>query len=157
MPERKRPRPSLELLARYAELFNRSETLKFFGVRVSFPSIERVEVQLDSIRPHHRGGLGTSAVNGGVLAAIFDLAIGCTPALLDPKRRSATMQLSMSFERPVFGNSLRAEARIDSARKLVLFSSARILDAAGVECARCQGVVRISNLPWQSGESPAVN
>ncbi len=157
MPERKHPRPSLDLLARYAERFNRSGTLKFFGARVAFPSREHLEVRLDSIRPEHRGGLGTSAVNGGVLAAIFDLAIGCTPALLDPTRRSATMQLSMSFERPVFGNSLRAEARIDSARKLVLFASARVFDAEGIECARCQGVVRISNLPWQSGESPAVN
>lgn len=157
MPERKPRRPSLEVLERYAEQFNRSETLKFFGARIVFPTLEHLEVRLDSIRHHHRGGLGTSAVNGGVLAAMFDLAIGCTPALLDPTRRSATMQLSMSFERPVFGDSLRAEGRIDSARKLVLFASARILDSAGMECARCQGVVRISNLPWQSGQSPAVN
>lgn len=157
MPERKRPRPTLELLSRYADQFNRSETLKFFGVQIAFPSLEHLEVRLDSIRDEHRGGLGTTAVNGGVLAAIFDLAIGCTAALVDPTRRSATMQLSMSFERPVFGNSLRAEGRIDSARKLVLFSSAQIFDSAGIECARCQGVVRISNLPWQSGQSPAVN
>lgn len=153
----KPPRPSLELLARYAARFNESETLKFFGVRIAFPTLERVEIRMDAIRPEHRGGLGTSAVNGGVLAAMFDLALGCTPALIDPTRRSATMQLSMSFERPVFGDSLLTEARIDSARKLVLFSSARILDSSGIECARCQGVVRISRLPWQSGQSPAVN
>jgi uncharacterized protein (TIGR00369 family) len=150
-------RPTKELLARYAEAFNRSKTLQYFGVRIDFPNADRVVASIEQIRPEQRGGLGTSAVNGGVLAALFDLVIGCTPALLDPVRRTATMQLSMSFERPLQGNSLRAEARIDAHGKSTLFASAQIFDERGVECARCQGVVRISELPWQSEGGPAVN
>src|SRR5712664_2901240 len=119
MPETKPHRPSPQQPARYAELFNESLTLKYFGVRISFPEGQRVEIRLDHIRPEHRGGLGTSAVNGGVLAALFDLAIGCTPALVDPVRRTATMQLSMSFERPVLGDSLRVEAQVNSAGQSV--------------------------------------
>jgi uncharacterized protein (TIGR00369 family) len=151
------PRPLPEQLARYAEQFSRSKTVQYFGVEVSFPDGDHVEVRLPSVRPEHRGGLGGEAVNGGVLAAIFDLVIGCTPALIDPTRRTATMQLSMSFERAVRGNSLRALGQIDSAGQAVLFASASILDASGTVCARCQGVVRLSKLAWQSGESPAVN
>jgi uncharacterized protein (TIGR00369 family) len=150
-----KPAPTPELLARYADLFNESVTLRYFGVRLAFPEGKRVEVRLDAIRPEHRGGLGTSAVNGGVLAALFDLAIGCTPALLDPTRRTATMQLSISFQRPVFGDSLKVIAEPTSAGQSVLFASAKILDSQGVECARCQGLVRISRLAWKSGESPA--
>jgi uncharacterized protein (TIGR00369 family) len=157
MADSSAPKPTPELLARYAEAFNRSQTLQYFGVKVTFPNGEKVVASMDSIRPEHRGGLGTSAVNGGVLAAVFDLVIGCAPALIDPTRRTATMQLSMSFERPVFGNSLRAEATINAYGKSILFASAFILDDAGRECARCQGVVRISSLPWKSGDSPAVN
>jgi len=156
MPQSSPPPPSLEQLARYAELFNRSLTLQYFGARVSFPDGERVEIRLDQIRPEQRGGLGTSAVNGGVLAALFDFAIGVTPALIDPTRRSATMQLSMMFQRPVQGNSLRVEAWVNSAARSVLFSTAILRDSQGNECARCQGVVRTTQLAWESGESPAI-
>src|SRR5262245_58674648 len=96
----KLPTPAPEQLRRYADGFNSSASLKHFGVRISFPNSEVVQVDLDPVQEWHRGGLGTDAVNGGVLAAIFDLAIGCTPALIDPSRRTATVQLSMSFMRP---------------------------------------------------------
>src|SRR5215467_4451310 len=156
MPEPKSTRPRPEQLARYAELFNQSLVLKYFGARVSFPDGERVEIRIDQIRPEQRGGLGTSAVNGGVLAALFDFAIGVTPALIDPTRRSATMQLSMMFQRPVQGNSLRVEAWVNSAARSVLFATAILRDSHGNECARCQGVVRTTQLAWESGESPAI-
>ncbi|QRN95129.1 PaaI family thioesterase [Archangium violaceum] len=150
-------RPTQEQLDRFAELFNQSQTMRFFGLRLSFPQGEKVVVTLPEVRPEHRGGLGTAAINGGVISAMFDYAIGCTPALLDPSRRSATMQLSISFERPLRGDTVRAEATIDNAGTTTLFASARLYDAQGQVCARCQGVVKFSQLKWASGESPAVN
>jgi uncharacterized protein (TIGR00369 family) len=150
-------RPTQEQLDRYAELFNQSQSLRFFGVRVSFPEGRKCVVTLPEVRSEHLGGLGTSAINGGIIAALFDLVIGCTPALLDPTKRCATLQLSMSFQRPLTGNNVRAEAEIDSYGKNTLFASARVLDAEGQVCARAQGVVRLSTIPWASGESPAVN
>jgi uncharacterized protein (TIGR00369 family) len=150
-------RPTQEQLDRYAQQFNQSQTLRFFGAHISFPEGQKVVVTIPELRPEHRGGLGSSAVNGGIIAAIFDLVIGSAPALLDPTRRSATMQLSMSFERPLMGNSLRAEAEIDRGGQGTLFATARMYDEHGNVCARCQGVVKRSNLRWASGESPAVN
>lgn len=150
------PRPTPEQLRRYAEQFNQSLSMRHFGARVSFPSADRAQVELE-IRPEHRGGLGSDAVNGGVLAAMFDLVVGVAPALVDPTRRTATMQLSMSFMQPVRGSRLRAVSQIDRAGGQVLFVSAAIYDEQERPCARCQGVVRMSQLKWQSGESPAVN
>ena len=157
MAESSPARPTAAQLARYAEEFNKSLAMQHFGTRVSFPDGERVRVEIDPIRPEHRGGLGTSAVNGGVLAAAFDLVIGCTPALIDPTRRNATVQLSMSFERPLAGSSLVAEAWITTAGASTVFSQAEIRDARGQVCARAQGLVRVSKLSWDSGTSPAVN
>jgi uncharacterized protein (TIGR00369 family) len=151
-----RPSPTREQLERYAAHFNKSRSLNYFKLKLTFPELDLVRVELPVVADEHRGGLGTTAVNGGVLAAIFDLAIGCTPALLDPRRRSATVQLSMSFEQAVMGDSLVAEARVDKAGSSTLFSSARILDSRGVVCARCQGVVRMSKESWAS-DSPAIN
>ncbi|MBX5482566.1 MAG: PaaI family thioesterase [Myxococcaceae bacterium] len=149
-------RPTAEALARYAEEFNQSRSMRFLGVRISFPEGAKVRADLE-VRPDHLGGLGTSAVNGGVLAALFDLVIGCTPALIDPTRRSATVQLSMSFMKPVTGSRIHAEAVIDSRGSSMLFSRATIYDAEGRPCAKCDGLVRMSSLKWESGTSPAVN
>jgi uncharacterized protein (TIGR00369 family) len=135
---------SLEELAGTAELFNRSTALVHAGFRLSFPSTELVVGEIPEVREEHRGGLGTGAVNGGVLAALFDFVTGCTALLVDARRRSATVQLSMSFERPVFGNSVRAEARITSLGRRTLFASARILDEKGHPCAHCQAVVAMA-------------
>lgn len=152
MPELDR----MKQLERYAESFDRSGLPKVYGLRVSFPSLDRVRVTLAPVRPEHRGGLGTEAVNGGVMAAMFDLVIGCTPALLDPSRRSATVHLSINFEQPVHGERIHAEAWIDSAGNSTVFSSAVIYDGEGKACARCQGIAKLSKLPWANGASPGI-
>lgn len=150
-------KPTLEQLAHYADAFNQSETLKHFGVKVSFPDTETVEVNLDQVQPSQRGGLGSDAVNGGVLSAIFDLVIGCAPALIDPTRRSATVQLSIQFMSPVRGDKVKARAKVTKGGNTLVFASAVILDATGAECAAATGMSRLSNLPWSSGGTPAVN
>jgi uncharacterized protein (TIGR00369 family) len=149
--------PTQEQLDRYADQFNQSQTMRFFGARLSFPQGQKVVITLPEVRPEHRGGLGAAAINGGVLAALFDYAIGCTPALRDPTRRCATVQLSTSFERPLTGDTVWAEAEIDSEGQTLIFASARMYDSQGRVCARCQGVVARSQLRWASGDSPAVN
>lgn len=156
MSDRASP-PTAEQLARYAELFNRSKTMEHFGVKIRFPDLKTVEAVLDPIRPEQRGGLGSDAVNGGVLAALFDLTVGCAPATIDPTRRSATVQLSMNFMRGVRGNKLVARAHVERAGSVLIFCSSEIFDEQGALCANCTGMVRLGELKWASGESPAIN
>jgi uncharacterized protein (TIGR00369 family) len=150
-------KPTLEMLNRYAELFNASKTMEHFGVKIRFPDLHTVEAVLDPIRPEQRGGLGSEAVNGGVLAALFDLTIGCAPATIDPTRRSATVQLSMNFMRAVRGDILIARGKVERAGGTLLFCSSEIRDGQGQLCANCTGMVRMSEMKWLSGESPAIN
>lgn len=150
-------KPGAAQLARYAEHFNRSESLRYFGVTISFPDGEICRCVVDPVLPAHRGGLGTDAVNGGVLAAIFDLALGASAALVDPTRKSATIQLSMSFMRPVVGTRFRVDAVVDRAGKRSLFTSATLYDEKDVPCARAQGVLQLGDGTWPGGDSPAVN
>src|SRR3954462_1026778 len=100
-----RARPSREALERYAHVFNASQLLEGLSATLSFSeAADRVLVRVDPILPAHRGGMGTAAVNGGILAAMFDFVIGITSALVDPTTRSATMQLNMTFEQAVRGD-----------------------------------------------------
>lgn len=147
----------MALLRRYAEGFNASETLRYFNATLSFPSEELVRATIDPILDSQRGGLGSEAVNGAILAGMFDLVIGCAAALVQPTKRAATMQLSMNFERAVRGDRLVAEAWVDRATRSVLFASAHIKDERGQVCAHAQGLVHLSDKPWKDGGSPAVN
>lgn len=149
--------PTPEQLARYADAFNQSETLKHFGVKVSFPDLETCEVVLDPVQPSQRGGLGSDAVNGGVLAAIFDLVIGCAPALVDPTRRSATVQLSLNFMNAVRGDRVVARSRVSRGGNTLVFAAAELFDAQGQLCATATGLSRLSSMPWSAGGTPAVN
>lgn len=150
-------KPTPEALARYADVFNESATLKHFGLRVRFPDLETCEVVLDPIRPEQRGGLGSDAVNGGVLSAVFDLVIGCTPALIDPTRRSATVHLSINFMDAVRGSKLLARSRITRGGNTLVFASAEIIDERGNVCANATGMSRLSKQPWSESGTPAVN
>lgn len=145
---------SQQQLQRYADGFNNSEILTFFDMRVEFPDTSKVWAIVEDVKAGHRGGLGTAtAINGGVLAALYDLVVGCSAALVDPRRRSATIQLSMNFEKPVVGDYVRGEAWVDRAGSKMVFASARIVDEHGDVCSHGQGVVRMSQKPWR-GASP---
>src|SRR6185295_7626672 len=88
MPEEPNKRAQLE---RYAHAFNTSELLKYLSGHLTFSEAgDRVLVRVDPVLPTHRGGMGTAAVNGGVLAATFDFVIGITAALVDPTPSSGT-------------------------------------------------------------------
>jgi uncharacterized protein (TIGR00369 family) len=145
--------PTHEQLDLYAREFSNSQMLKHFGAVVSFPNGNTVEVRIATIRPEFRGGMGTTAVNGGILSAMFDLAIGCTAALVDPTRRSATIQLSMNFMRPVLGETLRAIAKIESHGSSSIFASAKIVDERDEVCATAQGISKIAKVSWAGGKS----
>lgn len=149
------PRPSPARLQAFADGFNASKMLRSFGVTLSFPEgTDRVRAEI-TVTDIHAGGLGSKeAVNGGILAAIFDLVLGCAPALVDPDRRSATMHLSMNFERPTTGPVIAAEAWVDRAGRDTVFASANILDGKGQVTARAQGLVKFSTIPWANGVSP---
>lgn len=150
------PSPTPEQLKRYSQAFNESAIVKHFGVTLGFPDVETVEVVLDPIQPHHRGGLGTEAVNGGVLSGIFDLVLGCCGALVDPTRRSATVQISIEFMRPVKGSKCRALGKLDRKGDVLLFSSARILDEKDVVCAQATCVIRLFQDKWSDSLKPAL-
>lgn len=147
--------PTTEQLQAYVDGFNASATLGFFGARIEFGD-NKARAIIDPVTPAMRGGLGGKYINGGVVAALFDLAIGITPALVDPTRKCATMSLSMNFERPVGGDRVVCEAWIDRAGPVV-FASAHIIDGDGRVCAHATGLVRHSKKKWDSGTSPAIN
>ena len=149
------PERVLRELGLLAEFVNSSMLAHTLGARIDFPEGKRVRLRVEEVRPEHRGGFGTEAVNGAVLSGLLDLALGFTPALSDPRRRSATMQLSISFEEPVRGNSLTAEAWATRVGERIVFATGHILDEEGRVCVNCQGLVRRLGTEWANAHGLA--
>lgn len=137
--------PTLESLRALGEMWNESAPMKHFGAKLAFDRVDRVRAVIDPVTTVHRGGLGTDAVNGVVLAGLFDLVIGTVGWLTRPDVRSATVNLSMSFFRPTRGDRIAAEARLVRAGLNLVFAAAEIFDDEGRVTARCDGTCAIAS------------
>jgi uncharacterized protein (TIGR00369 family) len=135
---------TLEALHALAEVWNQGPPMRHFGARLDFTRVDRVRAVIDPILPFHRGGLGTEAVNGVVLAGLFDLVIGTVGWLTRPEARSATVNLAMTFFRPTRGDVVVAEARLVRAGMSLIFATAEIFDGVGAVTARCDGTCAVA-------------
>ena len=138
------PAITVERLAEHAQRMSAHPSLQAFGVRLSYPDTSHVRIDVDAVPLSMRGGMGDDAiVNGGTLSALCDLLIGSTWALVDDRARSATVQLSIRFERPLRGDRISGEARVDHRTSRTVFASAELRDADERVCVRCQGLVAL--------------
>jgi len=136
---------TLESLQALAKAWNDSPPMRQLGARLEFERVDRVRAVIDPVMPYHRGGMGTDAVNGPVLAGLFDLAIGTVGWLTRPDTRSATVSLAMTFFRPTRGDRVTVEARLLRAGMNLTFAAAEILDGRGEVTARCDGTVAVAH------------
>ena len=109
-----------------------------------FTDPEAIRISIPRLEPYHRGGMGTEAVNGAVIAALCDAAVGFAGTLRTLGKRAGTAQLSIQFLRPVHGASVTAVGRVVRAGPNLVFAAAEVVDEHGVVCARCDGIVAVS-------------
>jgi uncharacterized protein (TIGR00369 family) len=136
---------TLASLQALADVWNASPPMRQLGARLEFDRVDRVRAVIDPLMPYHRGGMGTDAVNGPVLAGLFDLAIGTVGWLTRPETRSATVSLAMTFFRPTRGDRVTVEARLLRAGMNLTFAAAEIFDGRGEVTARCDGTVAVAH------------
>ena len=122
------------------------------GARLEFERLDRVRAVIDPVMPYHRGGMGTEAVNGPVLAGLFDLVIGTVGWLSRPDSRSATVSLSMTFLRPTRGDRIVVEGRLLRAGTNITFAAAEVFDGDGEVTARCDGTVAVAHGKFESND-----
>lgn len=127
----------------WQQRFNSVPAMRGFGVRVDLADTHVVRVTLDAIEDRHRGGLGTAAVNGAVLAALFDCALGVAGTLQFPGRRSATCELSIKFMRPVPGPTVTAYAVTLKRATQLAFADSELY-SNGRLCAIASGIVSVA-------------
>jgi uncharacterized protein (TIGR00369 family) len=135
---------TLAALRALGDAWNGSPPMQRLGARLEFQRVDRVRAVIDPVETYHRGGMGTDAVNGVVLAGLFDLAIGTVGWLTRPDTRSATVTLAMTFLKPTRGERVAVEARLLRAGTNLTFASAEIFDGNDQVTARCEGTVAVA-------------
>lgn len=123
--------------------WNENFILQNIGVKVDLSDETVIKARIDPVQPFHRGGLGTSAVNGAILSALFDLIIGLVGIVNSNNHRTGTVQLNMNFMRPVKGDKLLIEGRLVKQGKSLVFARGEIFDESSNICATCDGICSI--------------
>lgn len=137
--------PPPEMLADLERRWNEHAGIRRTGARLDLTTVPgQIRADVDPIEPHHRGGMGTEAVNGPTIAAIFDLITGLTGYLQAPGQRVGVAQLSIRFLRPVRGNRFHAVARPTRSGRTLIFVAAEMFDEHDTLCAASDGLVAIT-------------
>lgn len=111
-------------------------------------------VRLAGPRDDQRGGGGTSALNGGVIAYMFDGALGAAVTSLVMNRfgidaadkaafETATVSLTINYAQPAEGDAFQAHGVAVRAGRTIAFAEGKLYDERGDVCATASGVWRL--------------
>lgn len=107
---------------------------ELIGFRVEEMSGGRAVGSMQS-GPQHANPMGT--LHGGVLCDLADAAMGMAfVSTLEPDESFTTIDLKISFFRPVWSTVLRAEARVVNRGKTVGYIECEVTDADGKHVAK---------------------
>ena len=134
-----------------AQAFNESPQVNHHGIRVNLDDPRQPKVILDPVTDSHRGGIGSSAVNGAVIAAMFDLAIGLLGARFWTEGLAATATLNIQYIRPALADSVTVIATCGEVTSKRIFGSAKLVAPDGTVFAQAQGTLAKGLTPPMTG------
>ncbi len=127
-----------------AERWNAHPAMRHMGATASLGEDGTVHAVIDPMQPNHRGGMGTEAANGAVMAALFDFVIGLAGYQHTLERRAGVAQLNIHYLRPVMGDRIEVTAKPVRVGRNLIFAEAKLQDEKGTIRATCDGIVAVS-------------
>ena len=125
------------------------------GLQVEVTGVGEAVVRLPQVLETQRGGGGSADVlNGGVIAYMFDGALGCAiaSALLarpearssdPPKLRQSTINLDITYVAAAAGEHFAAHGKVLRASLSTAFAEGHLIDSRGQVCATAKGIWRV--------------
>lgn len=123
--------------------WNNNHMLLFLGLKLDLSSEHQVKGVIEPLQSFHRGGLGTEAVNGVIMSGLFDLLTGLVGIVNSNNHRTGTVQLNITFLKPLKGNKLVIIGKLLKSGKSLVFSRSEIYDEQDNLCASCDGICSI--------------
>ena len=132
--------------AAWAGRMNALPAMRTMGAALDLADEAIVAMRLETVAAHHLGGLGTKAVNGGVIAGLFDGALGVAGVLQFAGQRAGTVELSIKLMRPAFEAPLVVHGICVRRTAHLAFTEAALY-ADGRLCAAASGIVAVASTP----------
>ncbi len=98
------------------------------------------------VQDHHRGGGGTDAINGGIVAYLFDGILGAAvrSAWPDDVVRHVTITLNIQYHRLLrVKHTVIGRGHVTQFGGTTVFAAGEVYDDAGLVAATCTGVYRV--------------
>jgi acyl-coenzyme A thioesterase PaaI-like protein len=133
--------PSEGRTAELEQLFNNSPQLLAVAAAVDLSDPLAPAVLIPKVLPLHQGGIGTTAVNGGIISMLSDLAMGLLGIKYYHEGPTATQHLSIHFLKPLMATSVRLEAQETEVIGNRVFGVVRVMNEKGEVCALANGAL----------------
>jgi len=134
-----------------AARMNALASMRMIGARFDLADPHVVRLGLAEVAEHHLGGLGSRAINGAVIAGLFDAALGVAGTLQFGGQRAGTVELSIKLMRPAFEAPIEVLSIALKHSPHLAFTEAELY-AEGRLCAVASGIVALASSQPQ-GES----
>jgi acyl-coenzyme A thioesterase PaaI-like protein len=121
--------------------FNDSPQLKIIGATVDLSDPVKPRVLIEKVTDAHRGGIGSQAVNGGVISMLIDLAIGLLGLPFSTEGMTATTNLSIHFVKPLMANRIILESETSEVVGNRIFGKVRVMNERREICSFASGIV----------------
>ena len=119
--------------------FNASVQLKQMHLRIDLSNPAKPMVWIDQVQEMHKGGVGTEAVNGAVIAMLVDLAIGLLGVRHYAEGMTATSNLNINYVKPLLAKKVMVRAEETEVIGKRIFGIARVMNEKGEVCAYATG------------------
>jgi uncharacterized protein (TIGR00369 family) len=121
--------------------FNSSAQLRQMHIRVDLSEPTQPMVFIDEVAEMHRGGVGTEAVNGAVIAMLVDLAIGLLGVNHYAEGMTATANLNINYVKPLLANKVIVITEQTEVIGKRIFGIARVMNEKEEVCAYATGTL----------------
>ncbi|MBI3220669.1 MAG: PaaI family thioesterase [Bacteroidetes bacterium] len=125
--------------AEIEKFFNASAQLKQMHIRIDLSNMSEPQVCIDEVMEVHKGGIGTEAVNGAVIALLVDLAIGLLGIRHYAEGMTATSNFNINYVKPLMANKVVVRAEETEVIGKRIFGIARVMNEKGEVCAYATG------------------
>lgn len=119
--------------------FNSSAQLQQMHIRIDLSTPIQPMVFIDKVAEMHRGGVGTEAVNGAVIAMLVDLAIGLLGVNHYAEGMTATSNLNINYVKPLLANKVIVLTEQTEVIGKRIFGIARVMNEKEEVCAYATG------------------
>ncbi len=110
--------------------------LKYLGIKILELKEGYCKLSVDFKRELTRSG---GILNGGAISSLADAAGGCAVLTLDQGKNQVTIDLNVSFLRPIKNGPVTVEGRVTKVGKSLSFADMQIFDGEGAKCAVAKG------------------